>query len=47
MNVNTVLNVYGHLLEGTDEAAAERIGERIASYSRPEAVDREIVFLLN
>lgn len=34
-NVNTVLNVYGHLLEGTDEAAANRIDERIASYSRP------------
>ena len=47
VNVNTVLNVYGHLLEGTDEAAAERIGKRIASYSRPEAVDREIVFLRN
>jgi integrase len=47
VNVNTVLNVYGHLLDGTDEAAAERIGERIASYSRPEAMERRILSLRN
>ena len=45
VNVNTVLNVYGHLLEGADEAAAERIGERIASYSRPEAEQPNVVAL--
>ena len=35
-NVNTVLNVYGHLYEGTDEAVADRLDERFASYTRPK-----------
>ena len=30
-SVRTVLGVYGHLYEGADEAAADRLGEQIAS----------------
>ena len=32
-SVRTVLDVYGHLYEGADEAAAERLDEQIASYA--------------
>lgn len=35
-NVNTVLNVYGHLFEGADQAVADRLDDRIASYARPD-----------
>ncbi|MBA3360348.1 MAG: tyrosine-type recombinase/integrase [Acidimicrobiia bacterium] len=42
-SVRTVLDVYGHLYEGADEAAAERLGEQIASYSRPERVPAAVV----
>jgi integrase len=37
-SVRTVLDVYGHLYEGADEAAAERLDEQIASYARPKRV---------
>ena len=33
-SVRTVLDVYGHLYEGTDKAAAERLNEQIESLSR-------------
>ena len=36
-SVRTVLDVYGHLYEGADEAAAERLDARIAS--RPQTQD--------
>jgi integrase len=32
-SVRTVLGVYGHLYEGADEAAAERLDRRIRSES--------------
>ena len=37
-SVRTVLDVYGHLYEGADEAAAKRLDEQIASYARPKRV---------
>jgi integrase len=37
-SVRTVLDVYGHLYEGADEAAAERLDEQIASYAHPKRV---------
>ena len=42
-SVRTVLDVYGHLYEGADEAAAERLDEQIASYSRPKRVPGSVV----
>ena len=33
-SVRTVLDVYGHLYEGTDKAAAERLNEQIKNRSR-------------
>lgn len=42
-SVRTVLDIYGHLYEGADEAAAERLGAQIASYSRPERVQGSVV----
>ena len=33
-SVRTVLDVYGHLYEGTDKAAAERLNEQIKTRSR-------------
>jgi integrase len=36
-SVRTVLDVYGHLYEGADEAAAERLDAQIASRSRHAA----------
>ena len=42
-SVRTVLDVYGHLYEGADEAAAERLDEQIASYSRPKRVPDVVV----
>ncbi len=35
-SVRTVLDVYGHLYEGADEAAAERLDAQIASRSNPK-----------
>jgi len=35
-SVRTVLDVYGHLCEGADEAAAERLEKSIVSASRRE-----------
>lgn len=37
-SVRTVLDIYGHLYEGADEAVADGLDEKIASYSRPESV---------
>ena len=42
-SVRTVLDVYGHLYEGADEAAAERLDEQIASYARPRRVQGDAV----
>ena len=42
-SVRTVLDVYGHLYEGADEAAAERLEEQIASYARPDGVHGVVV----
>ncbi len=42
-SVRTVLDVYGHLYEGADEAAAERLDEQIASYARPKRVQGSVV----
>jgi integrase len=33
-SVRTVLDVYGHLYEGADQSAAERLNEQIESLSR-------------
>ena len=42
-SVRTVLDVYGHLYEGADEATAERLDGQIASYSRPKRVPGSVV----
>ncbi len=42
-SVKTVLDVYGHLYEGADGDAADRLDEQIASYSRPERVPARVV----
>ena len=44
-SVRTVLDVYGHLYQGADEAAAAALDEQIASYSRPERVLDRVVDL--
>jgi len=44
-SVRTVLDVYGHLYEGADEAAAEGLDKQIASYSRPEHVPDRVIEL--
>jgi integrase len=44
-SVRTVLDVYGHLYEGADQAAAEALDKQIASYSRPEPVHHPVVEL--
>ena len=42
-SVKTVLDVYGHLYEGADGDAADRLDQQIASYSRPERVPDRVV----
>ena len=42
-SVKTVLDVYGHLYEGADGDAANRLDEKIASYTRPERVTDRVV----
>ena len=42
-SVKTVLDVYGHLYEGADGDAADRLDEQIGSYSRPERVPDRVV----
>lgn len=44
-SVRTVVDVYGHLYEGADEAAADGLDEQIGSYSRPERVPRPVTQL--
>ncbi|MFQ5968685.1 MAG: tyrosine-type recombinase/integrase [Acidimicrobiia bacterium] len=44
-SVRTVLDVYGHLYDGADEAAADALQEQIASYSRPGRVPDQVVEL--
>jgi integrase len=45
-SVRTVLDVYGHLYEGADQAAAEALDKQIASYARPERVQHTVIELL-
>jgi len=42
-SVKTDLDVYGHLYEGADGDAADRLDEQTASYSRPERVPDRLV----
>ncbi len=42
-SVRTVLDVYGHLLEGTDAGTAERLDSQIASYARPDGDQVKVV----
>ena len=44
-SVKTVLDVYGHLYEGADGDAADRLDEQIAAYSRPDHVMGRVVDL--
>jgi integrase len=44
-SVRTVLDVYGHLYEGADQAAAEALDKQIASYSRPGRVQHTVIEL--
>ena len=44
-SVRTVLDVYGHLNEGADQAAAEALDKQIASYPRPERVQHTVIEL--
>ena len=44
-SVRTVLDVYGHLYEGADQAAAEALDKQIASYARPERVQHTVIEL--
>ena len=37
-SVKTVLDVYGHLFEGMDEAAAEKLGEKSRTRRAPSSV---------